>query len=283
MPRPIKRQIGFTLIELLVVVAILALLMAIIMPALAKAKQKARNVLCSANLHQQSIALNAYAADFRRYPLGTVAYWWPFVLGRTDDPDPYTGKWYACAQGALIVGGYITDPLFFFCPAAPKVSVYYDGSNPVNFEYHWKRCYFPNDPKWQWGWGYGPGRFGPFISYSYWVGYKSGYGIYDLKLEKSVAKNTNSRGDTVITLDMMVTADPIGRGNYEGVEKYPIWSNHLNREGGELLGGNILFNAGNVTWRSLKPMLQNPDVYLKVRYTEPVITRGRRTGSNYWF
>ena len=59
--RPIKR--GFTLIELLVVISIIALLISILLPALSKAKQKARETLCSSNLHQYGIAIHSYAAE----------------------------------------------------------------------------------------------------------------------------------------------------------------------------------------------------------------------------
>jgi prepilin-type N-terminal cleavage/methylation domain-containing protein len=57
-----KRR-AFTLIELLVVISIIALLMAILMPALASVRKQARRTVCSTNLHNWGIALNAYSAD----------------------------------------------------------------------------------------------------------------------------------------------------------------------------------------------------------------------------
>jgi len=50
-----SRRKGFTLIELLVVIAIIALLMAILMPALARVKEQARTVACLANLKQWNL------------------------------------------------------------------------------------------------------------------------------------------------------------------------------------------------------------------------------------
>jgi prepilin-type N-terminal cleavage/methylation domain-containing protein len=57
----IQRNPAFTLVELLVVIAIIGLLLAIIIPSLASAKERSRRVLCKSNLHQFAIGLNTYA------------------------------------------------------------------------------------------------------------------------------------------------------------------------------------------------------------------------------
>jgi prepilin-type N-terminal cleavage/methylation domain-containing protein len=54
---------GFTLIELLVVVAIIAVLVAMLLPALAKARDQARRVQCASNLHQVGLASGFYRGD----------------------------------------------------------------------------------------------------------------------------------------------------------------------------------------------------------------------------
>lgn len=68
-PIDTKRTKAFTLIELLVVISVIALLLSVLMPALQAARRKAREVVCTSNLHQLGVAALAYEQNNGRLPL----------------------------------------------------------------------------------------------------------------------------------------------------------------------------------------------------------------------
>ena len=67
-----RRQLkAFTLVELLVVIGIIALLIALLMPALSAAKSQANTIKCASNLHALGHAMQQYANDYKgRIPRG---------------------------------------------------------------------------------------------------------------------------------------------------------------------------------------------------------------------
>ena len=105
-----KRQKGFTLVELLVVIAIIALLMSILMPALARVRAQAKNVLCQSNLKQWGVCFGMYADDWEgSAPRG----WWP---GGTATPGPFhTDYWMEALRSC-----YGNSHELRCCPTATK-------------------------------------------------------------------------------------------------------------------------------------------------------------------
>jgi prepilin-type N-terminal cleavage/methylation domain-containing protein/prepilin-type processing-associated H-X9-DG protein len=116
--------LGFTLIELLVVIAIIAILAALLLPALHTAKEKGRATVCKSNLKQIALGFEAYAGDYNNYfPATTVGH----------GTDPENGQWtvfnwqrdlWEYTRGPLSkykYEPYVTIPGTVFWCASPQV------------------------------------------------------------------------------------------------------------------------------------------------------------------
>lgn len=103
---------AFTLIELLVVISIIAVLVALLLPALGAARVAAMNTQCISRLHQHDIGLRAYAADHRgQFPPRSTTDAYGINFWSSNGP-PYTWDQHTTIESYLTKGNHYICPFY---------------------------------------------------------------------------------------------------------------------------------------------------------------------------
>ena len=242
-----KRR-AFTLVELLVVIAVIALLLSILMPALRLAKDKAMVVYCGNNIKQQLLAFMIYGQDYNNKVFGDI--------GWLDGTDRWKYRLFMKYLGMNTEGSIVDEtipitqedikaPDIFYCPSnvsrsGSRRQSYWDfgGSTRASWRIIAYLWILENDPwvtRKEPVWG---------NDNKIWVTRLDVGNPYEAELITDVAYQD------ALTLEFDIIMSGSSQGSSTGM---PETSSHI-KSSEKLFGANIGFCDGSVRWRNFSEM-----------------------------
>jgi len=256
---------------LLVVIAIIAILAALLLPALAKSRERASRIGCANNLHQIGLGINMYTADYNDLV--------PFVRWSKGNPGrSYVPCLVAPGTGNVILG-YFGLGLLWRTKAVPHAKVFYCPSQAkqnanMTYEYYTQTARWPSVPATD-----ASGRIRMCYSYFFQLKETENYGGYTLpkatrKYGIPVEIGGTEEGIDSVRVPLLNPAKSITVDLTQSLDLAP------HRDGG-IAGLNALFTDGHVKWQSAR---RNPDAFDPALWAKGFNTDelGFRRVMNYW-